>query len=141
RSERQKQRKERADAEVKAGRVVLLDDDERQRGPRKSGKEMLKKLKEKGTKPRLGKVPIDLPITVRTLSAALGKPVGALLFRLRDHGAAATLTINSTIDPVMAEVIAHDVGCELEIKKAADAEAELLADFEKPDEPETMAPR
>jgi translation initiation factor IF-2 len=142
RSERQKQRKERAEAEVRAGRVVVMDDDDKpSRGPRKSGAQLLKKQKEKGTKPRLGKVPITMPITVRSLSAAIGKPVGDLLFRLKDHGGSATLTINSTVDPIMAELIAHDVGCELDIKKAPDAEEELLAGLEKPDQPEDLVPR
>jgi translation initiation factor IF-2 len=82
-----------------------------------------------------------MPITVRSLSAAIGKPVGDLLFRLKDHGGSAALTINSTVDPLMAELIAQDVGCELEIKKAADAEEQLLAGLEKPDRPEDLMPR
>jgi translation initiation factor IF-2 len=141
RSERQKQRKERAAAEVRAGQVIVLDEDDKPARARKSGKELLKKQKEKGTKPRLGKVPIAMPITVRALSAAIGKPVGDLLFRLKDQGGSATLTINSTIEPVMAEVIAHDVGCELEIKKTPDIEQMLLAGLGKPDEPEDLVPR
>jgi translation initiation factor IF-2 len=140
RSERQKQRKERAEADIRSGKIVALADDDDQ--PRKSRPEkLIKKMKQPGTRPRVGNVPIEMPITVRTLSAAVGKPVGDLLFRLRDQGGAATLNINSVVDPDVAEIIAHDVGCTLDIKKPLDAEEQLLADVSRPDQPEDLAPR
>ncbi len=56
---------------------------------------------------------------------------GDLLFRLAGHGLA-NVTINSFIEPMMAEMLAVDMGCELEIKKPLDAEEELLAKYRKP---------
>jgi translation initiation factor IF-2 len=137
RNERAKKRKDAAaETEIRGGRVLTSDDDSR------PGRKLTHKLrKEKGPKPRVGKVPIEMPITVRKLSEAVGRPVVDLLFRLRDHGAAVNITINSTIEPVMAEVIAHDVGCEIEIKRPPDAEELLLAGFDKPGDPENLVLR
>lgn len=137
RNERAMQRKERAAAEQqKAGR--MLDDDD---GPKKRLKHITRKL-EKGPKPRKGKVPIELPITVRKLSEATGMPVGELLRKMMmDHGVGMNVNINSTIDPDMAELLATDKGIELEIKKAPDAEELLLASLQKPGDPANLVPR
>ena len=103
-----------------AGGVGLLDDD----GPRIRFKK--KKVKVKGpTQPRKGKVPIELPITVRSLSEAIGKRSGELLFKLMAHGLPPTITINSLVEPDMAEMMAAEAGCELEIKRPQDAEGQL----------------
>ena len=122
RNARQEQRKTKAEVELKGGRAgTLLNDDE---GPRIRLKP--KKQRVKGpTQPRVGKVPIDMPITVRSLSAAIGKRSGELLFKLMEHGAPPTITINSLIEPDMAETMALEAGCELDIKHPSDAEVPL----------------
>jgi len=141
RSERQKARKEREVADVLrgTGRAVdiLKDDDQPTRAQKRA--KLLKKL-DKGPKPRIGKVPVELPITVRSLSEAIGKKAGELLFKLRDHGAPPSTTINSTIDALLAEVIAHDYGVEIEIKKPVDAEEQLVVQAAT-DKPEDLLPR
>jgi translation initiation factor IF-2 len=102
----------------------------------------LKRLKrQKGTQPRKGKVPIELPITVRALSEALGLKSVELLFKLRDHGLSPTLNINSHLDAEIAELLAVEAGCELEIKRPLDTEELLLAELQKPDSPEELLPR
>jgi translation initiation factor IF-2 len=143
RSQRQQARKDRAEAEVRnTGRLVVeLDEDEEERQRRRRRDALIRRQQPAGPKPRKGKVPIDLPITVRSLSEATGAKVGDLLFRLRDHGAPATININSTIDPLVAEVVAHDLGCELDIKKGVDIEAQILASRQAPDKPEDLVPR
>ena len=83
--------------------------------------------------PRMGKIPIELPITVRSLSEAIGIRSVELLFKLKEHGGG-TLSINSAVDPAMAEIIALDYGCELEIKHPLDTEEQLLAGYETPDD-------
>src|SRR5262249_49045411 len=45
------------------------------------------------------------------------------------------------VEPDMAEAIALDVGCELEIKRAPDAEERIVAELRAPDRPEDMVPR
>jgi len=136
RNKRAEQRKAREAAEVKGGRVQLPDDEDIR------VKKTLKHVrKPKGTMPRVGKVPIELPITVRRLSEAIGVPVGQLLFGLRDHGLPTTTNINSTIDPTLAEMLAQEKGCELDIKRPPDAEELLLAGFDAPSDSERMVLR
>ncbi len=134
RNKRAEQRKATGSAEIKGNKILMPDDDDGR------GRKTIRHIarKQKGTMPRVGKVPIELPITVRRLSEAIGTPVGQILFGLRDHGLPLTTTINSTIDPVVAELIAAEKGCELEIKRPADAEELLLAGQDKPGDPENM---
>jgi translation initiation factor IF-2 len=140
RQERNRQRKDKgSEVEIQGhNRVVVPDDDK----PARTRLDRVKKMqKQRGTMPRKGKVPVDFPITVRALSEALGLKSVDLLFRLRDHGAAPTTTINSLVDAHLAEIIALDVGCELEIRKPQDTEDQLLADLRQPDQPENLVPR
>src|SRR5262249_10870250 len=51
------------------------------------------------------------------------------------------ININSTVDPVMAETLALEAGCELDIKRPADAEEQLLAGLKAADKPEDLVPR
>jgi translation initiation factor IF-2 len=142
RNARQEQRKRAGESSValKPGRVadlIDLDDTPRMR----TRLERIKKKQKAGPQPRKGKVPIDMPITVRSLSEAIGVRSGELLMKLMNHGAAANININSTIDPEMAEVLALEHGCELDVKRKADAEEHLLAEAGKADNPEDLVPR
>jgi translation initiation factor IF-2 len=139
RNERAKQRRDRQEADVKGGRTALLtvDEDRPQRV-----KQRLHKIKRQQapTQPRKGKVPLELPITVRALSEAVGLKTGELLFRLQGHGLT-NVNINSTLDATVAETVALEVGCELEIKRPPDIEDRLLAESHKADLPEDLVPR
>jgi translation initiation factor IF-2 len=138
RNARQEQRKTKAEVELKGGRAgTLLSDDDNPRIRLKPKKQRVKGP----TQPRVGKVPIDMPITVRSLSAAIGKRSGELLFKLMEHGAPPTITINSLIEPDMAEAMALEAGCELDIKHPSDAELRFVEEARKPDEPENLLPR
>jgi translation initiation factor IF-2 len=136
RNARQAKRKEAAGTEERGGRLTALIEDERP--------ERVKKLtrirKKAGPQPRKGKVPIDLPITVRSLSEAIGMPKGELLFKLMGQGVA-NVNINSTLDPDLAEAIALEKGCELDVKRKADVEEQILSDLKKEDRPEDLVPR
>src|SRR5262249_30341616 len=131
-----RQQRRRGGEEGRSGKLagVLEDDTPRYR------KDRLKK-KPKPTEKRKGKVPLAVPITVRSLSEAVGKRSGELLFKLMALGAPPTITINSTVDPVMAELVGAEYGVELDIKRAADTEAQLIAESEKADKPEDLQPR
>jgi translation initiation factor IF-2 len=76
---------------------------------------------------------------VRSLSEAIGVRSVDLLFKLRDQ--IPNITINSTIDPVLAETLALESGCELEIKRPQDVEIRLQASLQTPDRPEDLLPR
>jgi translation initiation factor IF-2 len=138
RDQRHKRRAERAKGRVKEreGAVGLLEE-EPQHGAKIRHK--LKKQHRGPTQPRKGKVPVELPITVRALSEAVGIRSGDLLFKLRDHGI--TANINTTVEPDVAETVALEYGCELEVKRPLDVEEQLLADFQMPDIPEDLVPR
>ena len=138
RNERAKQRKDRVSpvVEVHGGKAITLDDDR----PQTTRKLIRHKLKHRQqTQPRKGKIPVDLPITVRSLSQAMGVSSGELLMKLMGHGQ--TAQINSSVDPEMAELLAVDFGCELEIKKGENIGDRMLAELDKPDSPEDLLPR
>ena len=118
------------------GKLKILDDDRPTPGHKlRKGKHRL------ATAPRLSTLELLLPITVRSLSEVLGKRSVELIFKLRDHGAAPTTTINSTVEPSLAEVIALEYGLEIEIKKPQGAEEQQLAALNQPDKPEDLVPR
>ena len=139
RNARQAKRKEDGTAPLKGDRLTaLLTGDETTRGTRLKQRRPKQKA---GPQPRKGKVPITLPITVRSLSEAIGLKSGDLLFKLMGHGLPQNININTTLEPEVAETVALDHGCELDVKRAADVEGDLLADMKKPDEPENLVPR
>jgi translation initiation factor IF-2 len=144
RQDRHKKRADRAQArgkgregEATRGTALLQEDDRHRRGGRRPKQ---KQPKQPGTLARKGKVPIALPITVRSLCEAIGIQAGNLLFKLRDAGV--TATINSTLDPDLAETLALELtGKELDIKRPLDVEEELLQKAKDPGNPEDRVPR
>jgi len=139
RSERAQARKTQEAGAVVDGRLVMIED-EKPRGRLKDHvRKRLKNRPSGPTQPRKGKVPIELPITVRSLSEAIGVKEPDLMFKLRDHGI--EVTRNSTLEAAVAETIALEYGCELNVKRPLDAEEQLLGEFQKPDNPEDLVPR
>jgi len=92
----------------------------------------------KGPQPRKGKVPLVVPITVRSLSEALGMKSGELLLKLMGAGLTAGLNINSIVEPDFAATIALEAGCELEIKKKEDLEEKITSNSAKEDNAEDL---
>ena len=81
-----------------------------------------------------GKVEVEEPITIRSLSAATGIRINEMIRKLMAQGVLAT--INSTLDTEQAEALAMDHGIELSIKAAVTAESmltEVLAKRESGD--------
>ena len=79
----------------------------------------------KAVMPRKGKVPIAIPITVRSLSEAIGMKTGELLMKLMGQGVAG-VNINSVLENEMAQLIALEAGIELDVKADSSSEEELL---------------
>ncbi len=135
RAKRQEERKGRENEK----KIVLDPDEERRRS--RSGKHRLKQKRQPGTlPPKSETIVVELPITVRSLSEAMGVRSTELLFKLRDHGMTA-MNLNQTVDPEVAQVLALEYGKELEIKRAHDAEAELYSGIKKADNPDDLLPR
>ncbi|MBT6155757.1 MAG: translation initiation factor IF-2 [Planctomycetaceae bacterium] len=82
---------------------------------------------------------VEVPITVRSLSEALGRPAKALIGIL--WAKEQMLTINDSISEDLAMELALEIGVDLEIKRGRDIEEELVAVLEADELEETLAPR
>ena len=140
RSDRHREREVRKKNDVTIPRVTslsgLLDQDELEQ--QRIVRERRRQKTLKGPQPRKGKVPVEVPITVRALSEALGIKSGELLMKLMGAGLATGLNINSIVDPDYAATIALEVGCELEIKRKEDLEDKIISDSSKDNAPEDL---
>ncbi len=126
RAKRQEQRKVRQKDVVIQGNQVEVSEEEfgSKRGRRAAA---LRKVRNRqpGTVERKGKVPITLPITVRSLSEAIGMKAAELIFKLKDL-TNALYTINSSVETEVAELIATEKGVEFEIVRPKDVEEDIL---------------
>ena len=129
RAKRQEQRKVRQGSVVISnGRAEVSEESfGTKRGKRP--KALLKK-RQPGTVERKGKVPIMLPITVRSLSEAIGMKVAELIFKLKDL-TNSLYTINSPLETEVAELIATEKGVEFEITKPKSAEDDLFEEHKQ----------
>ena len=139
RAARQEKRKQHGDVALKVkSSTDLLDEDE----PRiRVRPDRIKKLKKQQlpTEKRKGRVPIEFPITVRSLCEAIGIRSAQLLLKLM--GRMENVTINSILDPEVADELALENGVELEIKKGIDLEEQALTAAQKLDDPADLKPR
>jgi translation initiation factor IF-2 len=137
-SDRAKRAKEREARGT--GKTLLVEEVDR---PNRTGAGIKRHRKPKppGTLARKGNVPIELPITVRSLSEAIGIRAGEVLKQLMSLGAPQTVTINSTLDEDLAVALALEKGVELDIKRPPDAEEILQTKLAEEDKPENLMPR
>jgi translation initiation factor IF-2 len=84
--------------------------------------------------PRKERVTVQLPCTVRELSAAAGVPGADILRILMAEGVMATL--NTQMDPDMTELIAAELGITVEFKAARSIEDEFLDEIRTQIDPE-----
>lgn len=82
---------------------------------------------------------VDVPITLRTLSEAMGRPVKTLMSILFKQGK--MVQINDTIDEELALELAMELGVELTILREKDLEEELMETLAVVDPPESLVPR
>ena len=122
REQRAGDRKANQSTRVGAGGQITVDEGEYRHIKRHRGQP--KKIK--GTVERKGKLIIDPPITVRSLSEVIGKKAGWLLLKLRDLGAPTSTTINSVLDIDLAEALAIEADVELEIRRTKTAEQDVI---------------
>jgi len=116
---------------------VGSDDDDREARPRR------KRLVRKGTNtaaPRKGKVSVELPCTVRSLSEATGEPTANIQKALMGMGT--MVMINQEIDQEMTELVTEELNLEVEFKQAASLEDQLLIQIESlEDDPAQLVTR
>lgn len=89
--------------------------------------------------PRKGKIIVNLPCTVREFSEALGVPARIILRKLLELGQMCTIAAN--LDAETAELLAAELGADVELHRAVDLAAELLPALEQEDEPQKRKPR
>ena len=82
---------------------------------------------------------VETPITIRSLSEAMGRPAKQLLTVLFKQGQ--MVSINDVIDEEAAVEIAMELGVELNIKHERDLEAELIDLLEPDTDAELLQPR
>ena len=109
-------------------------------GHRRGRRTLVRTGKNVSTAPRKGKVSVALPCTVRTFSEATGVPTGRVMKALFTMGH--ELTINQQIDEEYIELLASELGLEIEFKQPESLEDSLLAKASGEDEdPEALEPR
>jgi translation initiation factor IF-2 len=82
--------------------------------------------------PRKEKVTVQLPCTVRELSEAAGVPASEILRILMNEGIMTTIT--AVMDPDMTQLVAAELGINVEFKEAISLEEQLLSDLQQPEE-------
>jgi len=86
---------------------------------------------------KVGKVEIDEPITVKSLSAATGIKSAEIIRKLMDTGVMAT--VNQVIGREMAETVVMDYEVELVVRRARTAEEEFIERVEARETGETIS--
>jgi translation initiation factor IF-2 len=118
------------------------DDDEVAVAPKRSPRH-IKRMGTNTAAPRKTKAVLQLPTTVRSFSEAVGVPASQVLGKLLALGMGVGLNIAAAIEEELVELLAVELGVELEIKRAADVEhrlAEIDQSEDSPDESDVRPP-
>lgn len=115
--------------------LALIEEEENKRRGNKGGK-----IKKQHTIARKEKAILELPCSVRSFSEAAGVPAARVLRSLMMMGTMAN--INSTLAQEQAELVAADIGVDIEFKQAESLETSLINKLEAvEDNPEDMTTR
>ncbi len=124
-------------SKFRSGRDLSSIDDEDNR--RRGGKG-LRGVKKQATIARKEKAILELPCSVRSFSEAAGVPAARVLRSLMMMGTMAN--INSTLSQEQAELVATDIGVDIEFKLAESLETSLINKLEAvEDNPEDLVTR
>jgi translation initiation factor IF-2 len=138
RADRQKARKTKTRGRTGTGR----DEDDRETATTARRPRTLTRRRNVNTAaPRKEKVVLDLPCTVRSFSEASGVSAGAVLRTLMTLGISA-LNINAELERETAELIATELGVDVEFREASTLEHDLVERLDAiEDAPESLKPR
>ncbi|MFP6601199.1 MAG: translation initiation factor IF-2 N-terminal domain-containing protein, partial [Pirellulaceae bacterium] len=90
--------------------------------------------------PRKSKVQLELPCTVRSFSEAAGIPSSQVQSALMQMGV--MVTINAQVDPELVELLAAELGVELEFKEQVSLEESLIDQIvQQEDDTGSLVPR
>ncbi len=132
RAERGKSKRKTADDDI--NKVLARVDEDRR------GKKTLTRRGTNTAAPRKEKVELELPCTVRSFSEAAGVPAAQVLRTLMGMGM--MLNINATLDLDTAELVAAELGIDLQLRKHETLEDNLITEIEAiEDSEETLVTR
>ena len=109
-------------------------DDEDGMGRRRRGSRPRRGTTVSTAAPRKTNATIQVPCTVRAFSEAIGLPASEVLKKLLAFGMSTMPSMASMLDRDTVELLAAELGVQLDIKTAEDLEKELLAGFDAADE-------
>ena len=89
--------------------------------------------------PRKGKIVVDLPCTIRSFAEVTGIPAGKILGKLMKIGV--TSNIAASLDAETAELLAVELGIEVDIRREVSLEQKVLETADQTDSPESLKPR
>jgi translation initiation factor IF-2 len=113
-------------------------DDEYGMGRRRRGSRPRRGATVSTAAPRKTNATIQVPCTVRAFSEAIGLPASEVLKKLLAFGMATMPSMASMLDRDTVELLAAELGVQLDLKTAEDLEKELLAGFDAADEDPTL---
>ena len=82
--------------------------------------------------PRKGKVVVDLPCTIRTFSEAIGVPARTILAKLLAMGTMSNIAAG--LDPEMAELLAVELGADVEFRREVALEDKVFSALDQEDD-------
>jgi translation initiation factor IF-2 len=137
RLDRQKSRKVRARARTETPE----GEEEREAAPVRRPKTLVRRHGASTAAPRRENVVLELPCTVRSFSEATGVGSGQVLKSLMGMGIA-TLNINAQLDNEIAQLLATDLGIQVEFRRPPTLEELVIQQLEAEEEdPELLQPR
>ncbi|MCE5267653.1 MAG: translation initiation factor IF-2 [Planctomycetaceae bacterium] len=89
--------------------------------------------------PRKENVTITLPCTVRSFSEAIGVPARTILGKLLELGTMSNIA--ATLDAELAELLAAELGVQVNFHREVKLEQQVLQSLEGEDDPEKLQPR
>ena len=111
----------------------------------RGGRQGFRRIRRTGTNtaaPRKSNVVMELPCTIRTFSEAIGVSASRVLAKLLTLGASTGMNINAELDPEMAELLAAELGVEVDFRRHVELEQQLLPELEHEEEdPALLEPR
>jgi len=113
-------------------------DDEDGMGRRRRGSRPRRGSTVSTAAPRKTNATIQVPCNVRAFSEAIGLPASEVLKKLLAFGMSTMPSMASMLDRDTVELLAAELGVQLDIKTAEDLEKELLAGFDATDEDPTL---
>jgi translation initiation factor IF-2 len=122
--------------------VLLNESDEDGRRSRSGGRKHKAGHRGAALAPtKKGQAQVEPPVTVRSLSEAIGIPAKDLIKRMM-IGMGLTVNINATLEDEAAQMLSLEFGVELEILHEVTAEDELLASWDEEEaDDESLLPR